>query len=291
MRPLGPLPFTSASGTPSSRAKRRTDGDACGRLVGAEVGSCGGNAAVGEVRCTVAVPGAAAAGATGCTGDAADVGAGAGVAAPAAPSISATTEPCDTLSPSLTLISLITPPCDAGISIDALSLSTVIKLCSGLTVSPGLMKTSITATSLKSPMSGTRSSITPPPPAGAASGAGTGAAAAATCGICVCTGVGALGGAAAPLAASSNSSGDPSLILSPSATFSSLTTPSALDGISIDALSLSTVIRLCSALTVSPGLTSNSMTATSLKSPMSGTRTSTSAIRMSPVVLLRRTAD
>ena len=34
-------------------------------------------------------------------------------------------------------------------------------------------------------------------------------------------------------------------------------------------------MRLCSALTVSPGLTSNSMTATSLKSPMSGTRTST----------------
>src|SRR5436309_9757093 len=40
---------------------------------------------------------------------------------------------------------------------------------------------------------------------------------------------------------------DPSLTLSPNATFSSLTTPAADDGISIDALSLSTVIRLCSA--------------------------------------------
>ena len=42
MRPFGPLPFTRPSGTPSSRAKLRTDGDACGRspLCGA-VGSCG----------------------------------------------------------------------------------------------------------------------------------------------------------------------------------------------------------------------------------------------------------
>ena len=44
-----------------------------------------------------------------------------------------------------------------------------------------------------------------------------------------------------------------------------------LDGISIEALSLSTVISDCSANTRSPGLTSTSMTATSLKSPMSGT--------------------
>ena len=53
-----------------------------------------------------------------------------------------------------------------------------------------------------------------------------------------------------------------------------LTTPACDDGISIDALSLSIVIRLCSTAMVSPGLTSTSMTATSLKSPMSGTRTS-----------------
>ena len=32
MRPLSPLPLTSASGTPSSRAKLRTDGEACGKL-------------------------------------------------------------------------------------------------------------------------------------------------------------------------------------------------------------------------------------------------------------------
>jgi hypothetical protein len=54
-----------------------------------------------------------------------------------------------------------TPACDDGISIDALSLSTVIRLCSTLHVSPGLTKTSITATSSKSPMSGTTTSIGP----------------------------------------------------------------------------------------------------------------------------------
>ena len=61
-------------------------------------------------------------------------------------------------------------------------------------------------------------------------------------------------------------------------TFSSLTTPAAEDGISIDALSDSTVTRDCSGFTVSPGLTSNSMTETSSKSPMSGTFTSIDAI-------------
>ena len=54
--------------------------------------------------------------------------------------------------------------------------------------------------------------------------------------------------------------------------------PAADDGISIDALSLSTVIRLCSSLTLSPGRTKTSITDTSAKSPMSGTSTSISAI-------------
>ncbi|ETH12613.1 hypothetical protein L574_1889 [Bordetella pertussis STO1-SEAT-0006] len=40
-------------------------------------------------------------------------------------------------------------------------------------------------------------------------------------------------------------------------------------------MSDSTVIRLCSALIVSPADTSTSMTSTSLKSPMSGTLIST----------------
>jgi hypothetical protein len=70
------------------------------------------------------------------------------------------------------------------------------------------------------------------------------------------------------------------LTLSPILSLSSFTTPACDDGISMEALSLSTVIRLCSALTVSPGLTSSSITATSLKSPMSGTFTSIAAMRV-----------
>lgn len=67
----------------------------------------------------------------------------------------------------------------------------------------------------------------------------------------------------------------PSATLSPTLTLTDFTTPADEAGISIDALSDSTVIRLCSALMVSPAATSTSMTSTSLKSPMSGTLIST----------------
>ena len=94
---------------------------------------------------------------------------------------------------------------------------------------------------------------------------------------------GAATGAAAGAAPSASSVriSEPSLTVSPSLTFSSLTTPACDDGISIEALSLSTVMSDCSALTASPGLTRSSMTATSLKSPMSGTLMSMSAIQAS----------
>ena len=93
-----------------------------------------------------------------------DAGAGAGefaVADTAALTASKTntTEPSLTLSPNLTFNSFTTPACDDGISIDALSDSTVMSDCSALTVSPGLTNNSITATSSKSPMSGTLISI------------------------------------------------------------------------------------------------------------------------------------
>ena len=78
---------------------------------------------------------------------------------PSTPSSSAITVPSATLSPSFTFSSTILPPALAGISIDALSDSTVTRLCSAFTVSPGFTSSSITSTSLKSPMSGTRSSM------------------------------------------------------------------------------------------------------------------------------------
>ena len=186
--------------------------------------------------------------------------------------------PFDTLSPIFTFSALSTPACEDGISIDALSDSTVIRLCSTLIVSPGLASSSITETSSKSPMSGTSTSTGP----AAAAAAGGGAVAAAGA---VATAAGALAAPAAEASASSNSSSVPSATLSPSLTFSSFTTPACEDGISIDALSLSTVTSDCSTFTVSPALTSSSMTATSSKSPMSGTLTSTTAISVSLLLL------
>src|SRR5206468_12048699 len=86
-------------------------------------------------------------------------GGGETACAPSAASIVSNTEPSDTLSPTFTRSSFTTPACDDGISMEALSLSTVTSDCSTLTVSPGFTRTSITATSLKSPMSGTFTSV------------------------------------------------------------------------------------------------------------------------------------
>ena len=63
--------------------------------------------------------------------------------------------PCLILSPTFTAIAFTIPATEVGISIEALSDSTVIRLCSALTVSPTLTKISITSTESKSPMSGT----------------------------------------------------------------------------------------------------------------------------------------
>src|ERR1700676_3021384 len=207
------------------------------------------------------------------------------------------TFPSLTLSPSLTFTSLITPAEGEGTSMVAFSDSSVTSESSAFTVSPGLTRTSITGTSLKSPMSGTLTSILcaaaagalaassfrclgeaggegelaaadADPAAGVEAGAGPGPGAAA-----VCAGEAAL----PPLAASGSSVTMtlPSLTLSPSLTLTSLTIPADGEGTSIVALSDSSVTSESSALTLSPALTSTSMTGTSVKSPMSGTLSST----------------
>jgi hypothetical protein len=99
-------------------------------------------------------------------------------------------------------------------------------------------------------------------------------------------------GAAAPALSSIISSSEPSFTLSPTLTFNSLTTPAWVDGISIEALSDSTVTSDWSTLIVSPGLTISSMISTSLKSPMFGTFTSTVLILGAPYRrVLRRSAS
>jgi hypothetical protein len=113
---------------------------------------------VGEIDALEGVAGAGgtAAGAAGAGGGAT---AGAEAADANAGSIIANTEPSEILSPNFTRISTILPAILAGISIEALSDSTVIRLCSTTIASPAFTKTSIISTSLKSPMSGTFNSI------------------------------------------------------------------------------------------------------------------------------------
>src|SRR5712691_4265788 len=169
-----------------------------------------------------------------------------GVAAAGAAAASVTrvrmTAPSLTRSPSLTFRSCTTPPSGDGTSIEALSDSSVTSGCSGLTLSPGLTMTSMIGTSLKSPMSGTRTSAMP---AGALIGAGGADTA------------GFAGSALAPAPSTSRVRiGVPSLTLSPSLTAMALTTPAEGDGTSMDALSDSSVTRGASAVTRSPGLRS-----------------------------------
>ena len=74
----------------------------------------------------------------------------------------------------------------------------------------------------------------------------------------------------------------PSETLSPSLTFTSLTTPAKGEGISIVALSDSNEIRASSFLISSPGLTSNSTIGILLKSPISGTNTCLTSATLYP---------
>jgi hypothetical protein len=68
--------------------------------------------------------------------------------------------PCETLSPTLIFSSLTMPAAGEGTSMVALSDSRLTSGSSLATTSPGLTSTSITGTSVKSPISGTLTSIT-----------------------------------------------------------------------------------------------------------------------------------
>src|SRR5690606_23818301 len=78
---------------------------------------------------------------------------------PSSASSSRITEPCETLSPSLTFISFTVPAAGEGTSIVALSDSSSMSGSSSAMVSPALTMTEMIGTSVKSPMSGTFTSI------------------------------------------------------------------------------------------------------------------------------------
>ena len=254
---FGPVAFTRPKSTPNSRANLRIDGEACALLklasLIAPVAAAGAGAGAGGAAAVVG------AGAEAATGTAAGAGAGAADTLAPADATTTTTAPSDTLSPSLTLISLTTPATVDGTSIVALSDSSVTKDCSTLTVSPTLTRISMTGMSLKSPMSGTFTSTTPPLAAGAAAGAaaagaGAGAGAAAD----------GAAGADADAPASITATTVPMLTLSPSLTRSSTMVPAASAGTSIVALSDSSVTSDCSLVTTSPTFTKTSMTGMSV---------------------------
>src|SRR5690242_12331688 len=101
----------------------------------------GGAGFGGAGAATVAAAGAAAFGASG-------FGAGAGAAAAPSASSAMITSPCDTLSPTLTLIPRTVPDAGAGTSMVAFSDSSVISAESFSTRWPSLTSTSMTGTFL-----------------------------------------------------------------------------------------------------------------------------------------------
>src|SRR6266699_1456346 len=168
MRPLKPWPMTRARSTPSSRANLRTEGPACARE---NPGSSIGARSLRSVVATAAAGAAPASGALARSGAAAGEtprGVGGGAAALREGGAVAGAEPLARTvamrSPVLTLPPLLvwsfstTPTAVEGTSMVALSDSSVTRGESMTTVSPGFTRTSMTATSLKFPMSGTRTS-------------------------------------------------------------------------------------------------------------------------------------
>ncbi len=178
MRPSGPLPFTLPRSTPSSRAKRRTTGSRARWRTRASSTGAAGAAAPALGACCARRRGAVGAapaqarlaqaalrrrcsrwrGRGGALGREAACARRASAAS--ADSSTSTSEPSETLSPTLTLISFT----DAAARATALPSSpcrdsSVTSESSALTLSPGFTNTSMTGTSLKSPMSGTLTSM------------------------------------------------------------------------------------------------------------------------------------
>src|ERR1700733_13956663 len=172
MRDLKPVPVTRDRSTPSSRAKRRTEGLACAAEnplsltaanvapLGAATAGVGAAAGAGAAAGVGAGAGGAALAGAASGAGAGDTAAGAASAAPSSTFTVATTSPGDTVPPFVATILSMTPATVDGTSMVAFSVSSVTSGPSTSMASPGLTSTAMTATSLKLPMSGTRTSMT-----------------------------------------------------------------------------------------------------------------------------------
>src|SRR3954468_3533674 len=160
IRPLSPLPFSLVRSTPSSRATRRTPGLAWTWPKSAAP-------AVAPAPRSAEAAAWAGAGLGTATGWACGVGScwltseGGWVMAPSPPLNIRIGVPSLTLSPALTRIFSTVPDDGAGTSMVALSDSSVRSGSSALIASPSLTRISMIGTSLKSPMSGTVTSVVP----------------------------------------------------------------------------------------------------------------------------------
>ena len=157
--------------------------------------------------------------------------------------------PAETMSPTATRTAVTVPAPGAGMSIVALSDSSVISGSSAATVSPAATWTSMTGTSAKSPISGTVTSIRSYTPAGEPYPAGSSGVGRASS----CT-VSRPGTPPAPSVCRTRI-GVPSETMSPRLISSEPTVPAAGAGTSRVALSDSRVTRGSSAATTSPGAT------------------------------------
>src|SRR5690554_1930647 len=197
--------------------------------------------------------------------------------------ISSRSTPSDSLSPSLTRILPILPANGDGISMVALSDSTVTRGSSAPTVSPSATLISITGTSSKPSSEGTFTSSVREPPgfffgAGLLSSDLASAFSSAFSSGCFWP---ATSEPPASLLAASMPITSPSFTLSPTFTVILVILPAAGAGSSTEALSDSTVRIGSSSSTESPSLTMISMISTSSAPPRSGTLISCSLIAVS----------
>ena len=157
------------------------------------------------------------------------------------------------------------PATSAGTSIAALSVSSVTSGSSTSTLSPAAICTSMTSTSSKSPRSGTTNGCLPPDLVDRSSNDASS--------VVAPDGGGAIAGVMTTVSLTSMVNlpiTSPVDTVSPTLTDNASITPFSADGMSMEALSVSTVIRPSSRSTVSPTLTRISITSISSKSPRSG---------------------
>jgi len=142
IRPLRPLPvFIFTTSTPSSRANRRTDGEACALWV-AGIPACNGSvtgcSTGGDMGSGVLLAGAFTGGLTfgaaACSIGRSDC---TGLTCSSFASTVAINDPSETLSPALMCTCWTVPAALDGRSILALSVSSVATVCSRATMSPG----------------------------------------------------------------------------------------------------------------------------------------------------------